>query len=55
MNINEEICAGCGRCVKMYPESFEMIDMVSQIKDDARPSEVSDMSDHCPFGAINLE
>jgi len=33
ITIDEQLCTGCGRCVKICPEGFELINDRSIVKD----------------------
>ncbi len=56
--INEELCIGCGVCVSVAPDVFEMNDEnKATVKADAKIDEatVQDAIDQCPVQAISWE
>jgi len=59
VRIDEELCTGCGLCVDICPEVFEMGETVSKIKTPNVPSEfedkVKEAAESCPVEAIIIE
>jgi ferredoxin len=57
--VDKDLCAGCGACVDICPEVFEMQDDLAVVKVDPIPPEVEktcrDAADSCPTSAIILE
>lgn len=56
-NVNKNICIGCGTCVSMCPEVFEMGD---NNKAHAKAGveckcNLKDIADACPVSAISVE
>ncbi len=57
VKVNSEACIGCGACVSICPDVFEINDDgLSQAKveevDKDKEQEVMDAKDSCPTGAI---
>ncbi len=54
--INRDYCIGCGICVKMLPEVFEMIDQKAHVRDDGIESDddamIQKTAEKCPANAI---
>lgn len=59
VRIDEDICTGCGLCVDICPEVFEMGETVSIVKVENVPSEfeekVKEAVESCPVEAIIIE
>jgi len=59
VRIDENLCTGCGLCVDICPEVFEMEDEVSSVKVDKISSEleekVNEATESCPVEAIIVE
>jgi ferredoxin len=57
--VDENICTGCGLCVDICPEVFEMGDTTSHVKVDVVPPELEDKvkeaAENCPVDAISIE
>ncbi len=57
--VDENLCTGCGLCVDICPEVFEMGDTVSTVKVDIVPHEFEDKTkeaaENCPVEAISIE
>ena len=57
--VEKELCAGCGVCVDVCPEVFEMKDDKAEVKVNPIPPEVEgscrDAADQCPTEAIKIE
>lgn len=53
--VDKSLCIGCGNCVTVYPEGFEMEDDgKSRYKDevDGDPKKIQQAIDECPVAAI---
>jgi|AntAceMinimDraft_17_1070374.scaffolds.fasta_scaffold909975_1 ferredoxin len=48
--VNQKKCIGCGGCVAMYPETFELKDGKARIKDNSKFKK--EMKSICPVEAI---
>jgi len=59
VKVDENLCTGCGLCVDVCPEVFEIGDDVSTAKVDNIPSEleekVREAAESCPVEAIIIE
>jgi len=57
-SVDEALCAGCGVCVEVCPEVFEMGDGTARVKVETVPPEVEgtcrDAADQCPTEAIKI-
>jgi ferredoxin len=57
--VDEDLCAGCGACVDICPEVFEMKDDKATVKTDPIPPAVEktcrEAADACPTSAIVVE
>ena len=57
-NINEELCTGCGLCVDVCPDVFEMKDDKAIVKGAEIPDNAVDCSNeaagNCPVEAISV-
>lgn len=56
--INKNLCIGCGTCVSMCPDVFEMSDdHKSQVKENSDSSKcnLKDVATACPASAISVE
>ena len=51
LTIDEQLCTGCGRCVKICPEGFELINDRSIVKDSDAPC-IKEAISACPSNAI---
>lgn len=55
IEVDKDKCIGCGACVAVCPECFEMKNGISSIKDKDCKSckaKLEDIADACPMGAI---
>jgi len=59
VKVDENLCTGCGLCVDICPEVFEMGETVSIVKTENVPPEVEDKVreavESCPVEAITVE
>ncbi len=59
VKIDESVCTGCGLCVDICPEVFEMGETVSKVKNENVPPEleekVKEAAESCPVEAIIIE
>ncbi|MCM8818190.1 MAG: ferredoxin [Candidatus Omnitrophica bacterium] len=57
--VDENICTGCGLCVDICPEVFEMADTISKVKTENVPKELEDKvkeaAESCPVEAIIIK
>ncbi|MHC4456110.1 MAG: ferredoxin [Planctomycetota bacterium] len=58
--VDTELCSGCGPCVDICPEAFELNDEgIAVVKIDEIPAELQDACrqavDNCPSEAISIE
>lgn len=51
-SVDKDKCIGCGACVSICPEAFEMVEGKSQVKN-ADAGCVADAASSCPVGAIS--
>ncbi len=57
-HVNQEVCIGCGTCVNICPDCFEINDEgKSQVKveDTTCGCDTKEVIDDCPVRAISLE
>lgn len=54
MEINKEICAGCGKCVVVCPDGIEMKEGIAIIKNENATC-LKNAKEVCPVNAIILE
>jgi len=58
IELKKQKCIGCGMCVNLCPEVFELKDGKSQVKEKANLEKYKDCIkqaiDSCPVGAISL-
>lgn len=57
LEIDENLCIGCGTCASECPECFELgDDDKSHVKKDTcEDCDIQDIVDDCPVGAISYE
>jgi ferredoxin len=60
VQVNPELCSGCGPCVDICPEAFEVNEEgVAVVKLDEVPSELQDAcrkaANNCPSDAISIK
>jgi len=53
VKVDKEKCIGCGACVAVCPEGFEIKDGKSHVKKAA--SCAKEAAENCPVGAISIE
>ena len=51
VSVDKEKCIGCGACVAVCPEGFEMKDGKAKVNGDAQCSKEAEAG--CPVGAIS--
>ena len=60
VKVNSDACIGCGACVSISPDVFELNDdglsqaKVNEVQED-KEQDVMDAKDSCPTGAIEAE
>jgi len=57
ITIDSSTCVGCGLCVNLCPDCFELTDEgVAKVKaEDCSSCDVKDIASQCPVNAINVE
>jgi ferredoxin len=59
VRVDVEVCTGCGVCVELCPEVFDLRDDVSVVLVDEVPEDLADVvreaADACPTEAIIVE
>ncbi|MCM8830204.1 MAG: ferredoxin [Candidatus Omnitrophica bacterium] len=59
VRVDESLCTGCGLCVDICPEVFEMPEAVSIVKSPIVPEDLADKvkesAESCPVEAIIIE
>lgn len=55
--VNKELCVGCGLCVSMNPEVFEMDEdgLATAVKETEDEALLQENIDSCPVSAISKE
>ena len=58
-NVDPDLCTGCGVCIDICPEVFEMSDDLAVVRIDPVPKEAEvdcrDAAEQCPVEAIEVE
>ncbi|MCK5416260.1 ferredoxin [Candidatus Parcubacteria bacterium] len=56
ININQDMCVGCGRCTEICPTNFELSAQgKSQLKKNKISDSAKQAADECPTEAIHVE
>lgn len=56
IEVNKDLCIGCGSCVAMAPDTFEFSDDgFAEAIDQEVTEEVRDAAEACPTSAIEIE
>lgn len=57
VKVDKNKCIGCGACESLCPDCFELIDGVSNVKNDGKNCGdcAKEAADMCPVGAITVE
>ncbi|MDD4036020.1 MAG: ferredoxin [Bacilli bacterium] len=60
VNVDEDLCIGCGACPAIVPEVFELNDQgLAYVKtneyNENKKEEITDAKESCPTGAISIE
>ncbi len=59
VKVDADICIGCGLCVNMAPEVFQMEEdkavVVSDVVAEGQEEVAKKMAEDCPVNAINVE
>ena len=57
ITVDEEKCIGCGLCVNLCPDAFELEDSKSKVKEGAEEHIgcAKNVADQCPTQAIKVE
>ena len=55
--VNQELCVGCGLCVSMNPEVFQMDEngLATAVKETEDEALLQESIDSCPVSAISKE
>lgn len=53
--VDKDLCIGCGLCVSLCPEVFELgKDGKSEVKNPSGPCDLKEVVESCPVGAIEI-
>ena len=52
VKVNKDLCIGCGACVAVCPQAFELVKGKASVKSD-KPKCIKDAVEACPVGAIS--
>jgi ferredoxin len=59
VRVDEEVCVGCGNCVEICPDIFEMPEDIAVAKIKEVPGDLQDMcreaAESCPVEAIIID
>jgi ferredoxin len=56
IKVNQKTCIGCGICVSIAPDTFEMNEEgKSQVKENSTGENAEEAKEACPVGAITIE
>jgi ferredoxin len=57
VKVNQEVCIGCGQCVSLCPDCFEINDEgKSEVKvEECNCENLTEAKEDCPVKAISLE
>ena len=57
VTVNKETCTGCGLCVSLCPEAFEIgDDNIAKVKGDScKDQDIKEIASQCPVEAIGVE
>ncbi|MEA2063234.1 MAG: ferredoxin [Gemmatimonadota bacterium] len=59
VTVDEDLCTGCGLCIDISEEVFELVDDVAKVILDPVPAELADAcneaAESCPVEAIKVE
>ncbi len=54
VSVDSSTCIGCGQCVAMFEDNFELNDETGTSQVKSQEGVVTEMSDICPVGAIKV-
>ena len=56
IEVNKDLCIGCGSCVAIAPDTFEFgDDGLAEAKEEEITEDVRDAAEACPTDAISLD
>lgn len=56
VEVNKDLCIGCGSCVAIAPDTFEFgDDGLAEAKNEEITEDVKDAAESCPTDAIEVE
>lgn len=55
LNLDQEQCTGCGRCIEVCPHQVLQLDTKASIRDINRCMECGACAVNCPFSAITVK